>query len=802
LPPPRFPSAAYFVRQSDPTQEIRERLDQRGCVWLHDIESIPGTGKTMFLTRFYDAVKESGEGEPAWVSLSAVHAAPKDDGTIESLERDFYAFCDVVSLYAKDLGFSDMVGRITTIREATADIPTRNVVIEQNVKMGILSRIEGSTFHWDSIELPDDEPPPDFFRRTVDRARLGIRDDFVALVNELSRTRRPVLFADDFECALTGRLGDWFVELVSLLEDAVVLMARAESLRVLGGLSGSLVEVKLSNFDSDDVRRFLEDRLERTELPAGLADRVEAVTGGHPEAVYVATQLAGQYGIDRPDLLDVFEDVRGELQSRLGTLVNRLLGEIGEEDVRRAVEVGSILRRFDTRLLNYMLERDEEEEPLIDDVLEFAFTERHLQPDTNEFFYRFHEFIRKEQDERLARTKPDLYEKLHTRAAIYYSTWLTECEDEDRDPAAYCRAYRYEAPEWQDMVNEWLYHLSRIDARQAALEMARVYFGAFWWWGCYLQFPFCERLLREGEFADSHAEVSEVVGLLRAFHASYPPEAEPEAVDADWLKVEDALAEVERIERRTKEIPDEDAADRRRQLRAYLNVFTAHALRGQDAPVDGIEKAYQDAQELFAGSEDVAWSVPWVLYERGDLALEHGDAGEAAAKARAALELVLTADFEERDNEVAANAYRLLGDAAWKSDDIDEAFANYQLAALYAYAFQGLPKPADFYTIRFFAHIAEHVLKRLRELPERVPDERAPAIVERMHAFWSEYWRRAGEPSLDAEPATLLAEGRVDQLAPYVLPAFPTEADTGPGAGYVLRARTVADRTCRTVAKM
>ena len=788
MPPPRFPSAAYFVRHGDPTPEIRERLDQRQCVWLHDIESIPGTGKTMFLTRFYEAVKESGAGYPAWVSLSAVHTASADERGIEALERDFYAFCDVVSLYATDLGLDELPERITKIREAIADIPPPSVVIEQNLKVGILARIKDSTIHWDDVDVSHDESTESFLRRTVDCARLSIRDDFVALVNELARTRRPVLFADDFERALSGRVGDWLLELVCLLDDAVALLARAESLRVISGVSGSVVEVKLSNFDRDDIRRFLEERLERTELPPDLAERVEAVTGGHPEAVYVAAQLARQRGVDSPELLEVFEDIRGELQSRLGTLVHRLLDEIGEEDVRRAVEVGSVVRRFDARLLNYMLDRDEDDEPLLDDLLQFAFTEHHIQQDTGASYYRFHEFIRKEQDERLARLKPDLYEKLHTRAAVYYSNWLTECEDDDRDPAAYCRAYRYESAEWQDMVNEWLYHLSRIDARQAALEVARVFFAAFWWWGCFLEFPFCERLLRVGEVGDSRAEVEEMVALLRSFHGSYPPEADPGKVVADWLKVEDALSEIGRIEHKTKEAPDDDAADRRRQLRAYLSVFTAQALRGQAAPAEAIDRAYADAQQLFEGSEDVAWSVPWVLYERGDAALEHDDADGAAAKGHAALALALDDELEERDNEVTANAYRLLGDAAWATD-VEEACANYRLAVLYAYAFQGFPKPADFYTITFFARLADHVVGRLREVSTRVSAERSAAIVEEFHTFWSEYWRRAGEPSRD-----------VDDLARYVLPAYPTAADTGPASEYVHRARAVADKICGATA--
>jgi hypothetical protein len=769
------------VRHGDPTPEISERLNQGQCLWLHDVESIPGTGKTMFLTRFYDEVRESGAGSPAWASLSAVHPAAPNDQGVEALERDFYAFCDVISMYAKDLGFAELPDRIAKIREAVADAPPRSVVIEQNVKIGILARIKDSSFHWGDIELPQDESAQDFLRRLVDRARLAIRDDFVALVNELAQTRRPVLFADDFERALSGRVGDWLVELFCRLDDAVALLARAESLRVISGTSGSVVEVKLANFDNDDIKRFLLERLDRTELPEGLVERVQAVTGGHPEAVYVAAQLALQHGLDTPDLLGAFENVHGELQSRLGTLVHRLLDEIGEDDVRRAVEVASVVRRFDTRLLNYMLDRTEDDKPLLDDLLQFAFTEHHVQQDTGEAYYRFHEFIRKEQDERLERVKPDLHEKLHTRAAVYYANWLTECEDNDRDPAAYCRAYRYESAVWQDMVNEWLYHLSRIDARQAALELARVYFAAFWWWGCFLAFPFCDRLLREGELIDARAETAEMVGLLRSFHTAYPPEAEPETVSADWLQVEDALAEIARIEDGTQQAADDEADDRRRQLRAYLSVFTAHALRGQGAAAETIDQTYAEAQELFASSEDVAWSVPWVLYERGDVALEHGDLEKAATEAHEALTQVQDEKLENRDNEVAANAYRLLGDVAWSSD-IDAAFANYKLAALHAYAFQGFPKPADFYTIAFYARVADHVLDRL----SRVPDDRRDAIAEDMHSLWSEYWRRTTEPSL-----------ATDGLASYVLPPRPTPDDTGPASEYVHRARAVAVKTCR-----
>jgi hypothetical protein len=422
-----------------------------------------------------------------------------------------------------------------------------------------------------------------------------------------------------------------------------------------------------------------------------------------------------------------------------------------------------------------------------------------VQPETGRSYFRFHQFIRSDLDAQLERTKPAHHRQLHTRAAAYYGSWLTDCEESDRDKAAYCRAYRYERPEWQAMVREWLYHLTRIDDEQAALEVARVYLAAFWWWGCYLRFPFCERLLREWELEDDRPRVKEVAALLSAFQTSYPPEAEPETVRVDWLRVEDAVAELRDLESQAKAGADADAAWRRVQLRAYLDVFLAHARRGQDPKDPEIEAAYERAQDLFAehGREDDEWNLPWIAYELGLLAFERRDPATATAKAEEALELARD-DLAEQDNEVVANAHRLLGDVAWAEGDAERAFEQYGLAALHAYAFQALPNPADFYTITFFDRMAKQLGERVRELPP----ERAPQILPGLHALWSEYWRRVGEPELPAAAEELLAAGRLDELMPFLLPRPPREEDVHPGSEYVATAKRVSKATAARLASV
>jgi hypothetical protein len=804
LPPPRRLNFKYFVRRGDPLRDVESRLGEAGVLWIHDLEGVQGSGKTTVLTQIYDQVQLRKTGRPGWVSISSLRPSSQRDDSLESLERDFYAFCDVIDAYARDLGLTGFTSRIGDLRETIADVPEHgvHVHIEQNVKLGILARIEGGVQHG-SITIDEEELAPAFFRRVVDLARMKIRDEFVERLRSLAPSSRPVLFADDFELALNGRLGEWFLELVAKLDDALVLVARAESLLVLGGLAGAVVELKLTNFDREEIRNFLAERLDRAEVPDGLAERIDILTGGHPQAVVVAADLIRSHGVDQPDVLELFDDVRGQLKEKLGALVRKLVDEIGEDDIRQAVEIGSVLRRFDATALNFMLDRSEDDRPLIDDLCQFSFTEQHVQPETREPYYRFHEFIRSDLDAQLERTKPGHHKELHARAAAYYGNWLTKCEESDRDKAAYCRAYRYERPEWQAMVREWLYHLARLDDEQASLEVARVYLAAFWWWGCYLRFPFCERLLREWEVEDERPRVKEVTAHLLAFQSSYPPEAEPELVHADWLKVEDSIAELLDLETRAKAGQDADAPWRRAQLRAYLTIFLAHARREQEPDDPEIEAAYERARALFAesGREEDQWNLPWIAYELGDLALRRGEWPEAAAKANEAIELAHDDDLAEQDNEVVANAHRLLGDVAWQEGEAESAVREYELAALYAYAFQGLPNPADFYTITFYDRMARHVFERVRELQGRLPAERAAPLVSELHAFWGEYWRRAGEPELPAGPEELLAAGRIDELAPYLLPRPPREEDVGPGSEYVATTRRVAKATAARLAK-
>ncbi|HEX5127737.1 MAG TPA: NB-ARC domain-containing protein, partial [Rhodocyclaceae bacterium] len=98
------------------------------------------------------------------------------------------------------------------------------------------------------------------------------------------------------------------------------------------------------------------------------------------------------------------------------------------------------------------------------------------------------------------RTKlaPERAKTLHLCAAAYYREKLNELEERYQQGAGYQGWYRYENIEWQNCKDDWLYHLAHTDEKNlSTLVFLRAWFDGFWWWGCFLDFNFCDQLLRE-----------------------------------------------------------------------------------------------------------------------------------------------------------------------------------------------------------------------------------------------------------------------------------------------------------------
>ncbi|HET9978550.1 MAG TPA: trypsin-like peptidase domain-containing protein [Burkholderiaceae bacterium] len=378
----------------------------------------------------------------------------------------------------------------------------------------------------------------------------------------------------------------------------------------------------------------------------------------------------------------------------------------------------------------------------------------------------------------LAAFEPGLATELHRRAANHYTRWLEAYERGDAGPASYGTQYRYENAAWQDAMDEFLYHLARAgDPILGIRSFGRIYFSTFWWWGCFAEFPFCTKLLKQAAGKRLSDEARGALELLGAFDAAYPKEGRADR-RGDWQQVERSLTEL----RRRGGLDDDAlvAADPGvRHTRALTSIFLAEAHRFGAADEVRAEALYRDALDLLPEGD---WSRPWVHYHLADMHCEAGRADAAAQHAAAALALAQADDIalKDRDNEVIANIWRVEAAlaAAREGDDVAPLALACERAVLHAYAFQAIPEPPDDYTELFYRQLVGRVTALLAGLHARASDK-AIACCDALREAWASY-RRLAEvdgPALDrAALDALLRPGSTDALGAYLFPPPPPAA--------------------------
>jgi tetratricopeptide (TPR) repeat protein len=364
----------------------------------------------------------------------------------------------------------------------------------------------------------------------------------------------------------------------------------------------------------------------------------------------------------------------------------------------------------------------------------------------------------------------------HRRAITYYSQWLREYEESRRDITPYQRMYSYEDPEWQTVKSSWLYHLAHTPDRITAnLAFTKAYLDAFWWWGCYRSFPFCERLLDEWRETQTSQEAQEWLRFWCQFHESYPTGYEKRG-QGNWQAVEKAMLEIRKSGGIDGEISQLDAE--RRHLRAMTDLFLAESHRYRQVNDPEADKYYHEALDLFkeAGTEDDDWNIPWVLWHLGELYLERGQGEKVPPLCLESTKLAMAAtdDKHEWDNEVISNNCRLQADVFWQQGDLKLAFRNYARAVFYAYVFHGCPNPPDFYTLDFYREMLHRTLERLYTLWREGQKTEALQACQYLRDFWNPYWKSVEKVPTFRSVEVLLSENRQEELATYLFPPPPT----------------------------
>lgn len=336
------------------------------------------------------------------------------------------------------------------------------------------------------------------------------------------------------------------------------------------------------------------------------------------------------------------------------------------------------------------------------------------------------------------------------------------------DEASYVSWYSLERAETQEHILTWLFlttnDFDRTDDVRSLLEVVvRLYLQAHWWWGLYISFELCSRVidvldrraraLPSDPYAMSDTALERrrrivaVSDALSAFDRAFPKEGNIITPIPDrervtrWLEVRRQIVALASalelpLANSTDGPPAEELTDTRAEIAQYLHVFMAHALvrgsREQPVPratLSEAERHYRTAFDL-AGSETPPdwWNQMFYSAECGAAWLEGGCPAEARQWATEEVADLhdLNEGSENIDFEARSLIERVIGDAAWLEGHHRQAFTRYIRAVYYALCFQSHPHPADPYTGCFLMEQEWRLAVHLRELVGLVAEGEVP----------------------------------------------------------------------------
>ena len=591
---------------------------------------------------------------------------------------------------------------------------------------------------------------------------------FVSRYKRIVKRRSGLVTVDGFDTVAGSALSRWVMSLLAQLPNTLVVIVRSPGVAA-PGLAGVTPERKrLEPFSRAEVGELLTCCLPDATVDPRLVKIVHGWSEGHAFSVGLAAKYLTTLPEPEPEAFEAHlarlpEDYTAQ-RIELALEIVRAPGVAELADEASAI---AVTRRFDIDLFTALAAA--EALPLTPAESVERLQEAGLVEPAGPGSYRVHSFIREPLVQRLA---PAHRRQLHRRAADHYYSLLTTDEPDLHDSARpYDNWYRYEKPAWQAQLREWLYHNRAAAAtegehREVRLQFARVFFDAFWWWGCYLPFPFCPDLLADWRRMreDDDDWVDDLALLLDA----YPPGHRKHGAGR-WADVRAALLGVRGScgldgDADALEEPDE------RHTRGLIDNFLAHSVRyremsGEAERARGYEQAlayYEEAARLFE-REAETWELAWTLFETAELHADQGELDRARASWRDAVALAV----DEDDWELTANLHRLVADLRWKEGSAAEAFDAHGRAVLHAYLFQCKTpsRRPDAYTVTFYVEQLERVFERLTTL-KRAALEDAVARLAAPFGF---------APPAVADVAAALTTDEHARLAGLVFPAAPDD---------------------------
>jgi hypothetical protein len=626
------------------------------------------------------------------------------------------------------------------------------------------------------------------------KAATSVAEKFRALWNARTEQKRCLLLLDNVDELLDQEIGTWLVQLMPELSGTTVVLTARPGDVLQAGLPDSVRQKvrAIVNFDETTVNEWLANAVGPEEVASVVSKKIYNISKGHPATLALIHELLWKSGLtvnEREQMLDALPRQEGEA---VAALVEGLVSRKDDDLMARCLRAASIPRQFDNPLLQYLVDdpqiTDQDFRSVFDRLAGSSFVED-LSSDHSRL--RLHPFVRHGLLLRMFKYEPELFKNLNDRAALYYDNQNTKVTESN-----YGEAFIYEDPKWQRYKREWLYHrclASREEEKhEALLEITQIFLDAFWWWGNYIHFDFCDQLIADvnrlvevrrapegrppGDLdvildGVDWPQLRELSKALRCILADYPLRS-VKYKEAAWDKVRLAFLEVQSICGAGLKLQGLKGRD---HLAALLNVFLAHTWRYQESPdIETAKDLYEQAEDQF-GDE---WSAPWVAYELADMLFENGaDAKQVNKHWERSAKSVQSHDdvSEEPDEELTANLHRLRADLLWSQDKKEDAADAYGRAVMHAYLFHEIGEnPADEYTMQFYIDIRMRAVNWLLEVNERSEPGVALPLALRMAKIWG------GASESDERLEELISDGQKPLLLAHALfPRGPKASDLG-----------------------
>ena len=603
-----------------------------------------------------------------------------------------------------------------------------------------------------------------------------------------------LLLIDEFDKLAGHPVERWISSMVARTRRVVAVMVTTDRDGGVGRGGVHLRSMPLPPFTSEEIANYLRLRLGSQLVNSELVAAVHQLTDGLPSAIALVGDLLKQrQARGKPcSLADLPLDEVHDLD-----LLALVVREVSDPLVRLALRDGRVARRLDRGVVQKIVFGTEGTEyrdnwkqagAVLERLRRYSFVQPSAGPGVPGGSYRFHRYISQSVD---AEGPPEELEidaeAVHRRLAELWADRIRDVENvyDDSAPRAYADWYVYESPEWQASSLEWLYHAGHVtvprDRLRARLEFARVFLDAFWWFGCYVRFDFCEHVLDDWERSQP-VDDRDLAVEFREVLAGYPL-GWRKLDQGDWRRVRAALLRVrnylELEDKAVLRVPPQgvplvaaELARLRRLVRAHTSVLLAHSYRYASGSMAQALGYYNDALSLYRSVEGSV-CVPWTYFEQADLLLELGRPSEAATHAANALQQVF--EEESDDHELLANLHRVRASILIeRPGGVPRAVQEAAHAVLRGYAFLVRPHDPDAYTLTFFEEMRERAAELLVHVRDRHGLDTAVDAARLLRDRLAELTNHPalGVPS-DDDLRSEISRGSVRPLADLLTPPLP-----------------------------